>query len=141
MSKAQGLTPEQLRVIRDMVRSALPDIVAVYVFGSVQSGHARRGSDVDLALLGREKVDPSVHAGLREKLESDLRRDVDLIDLRRASTVMRSQVVSTGGVLCDDGSGSRELFEDYCYSAYARLNEERREILDRIRSEGRIHGG
>lgn len=36
---------------------------------------------------------------------------------------------------------AQERFEDLTYSAYARLNEERREILEQIRREGRVHGG
>ena len=123
------------------MRAALPDVVAIYVFGSVPSGQARADSDLDLAVLPREPIEPAVHGGLREKLEGELRRDVDLVDLRRASVVMRAQVVSTATVLYEDESGVRDRFEDYCYSAYARFNEERREILERIRSEGRIHGG
>jgi hypothetical protein len=64
---------------------------------------------------------------------------VDL-DLSQVSTVMQAQVVSTGRVLRDADPSHRERFETTVYSSYARLNEERREILDRVRREGRIHG-
>lgn len=67
--------------------------------------------------------------------------DVDLVDLSRASTVMRMQVISTGCPLAALDAAAQEAFEDLTYSACARLNEERREILEQIRREGRVHGG
>ena len=35
--------------------------------------------------------------------------------------------------------GTRERFEDFVFASYARLNEERRGILEDIRRRGRIH--
>jgi hypothetical protein len=43
-------------------------------------------------------------------------------------------------MLKDADPPHRERFETTVCSAYARLNEERREILDRIQAEGRIRG-
>ena len=83
---------------------------------------------------------PLVRFDLQERLADALRRSVDLVDLRSASTVMASQVVTTGVLIHDGAPASRGAFEDYIYSAYARLNEERRAILDRIASEGTVYG-
>jgi hypothetical protein len=65
---------------------------------------------------------------------------VDLVDLRAASTVLAIQVVGGGLLLFDGDPAERGRFEDLCYSRYARLNEERREILDRVSREGTVHG-
>jgi hypothetical protein len=54
---------------------------------------------------------------------------------------MRMQVISTGSLLAAFDPAAQERFEDLTYSAYARLNEERREILEQVRREGRVHGG
>jgi len=64
----------------------------------------------------------------------------DLLDLRQLSTVMRSQVVSTARLLLDRDPTARAFFETFVYSSYARLNEERLEILEQVKREGRIHG-
>jgi hypothetical protein len=69
-----------------------------------------------------------------------VRRQVDLVDLRSATTVMASQIVTTGVLLYDGDPAARGRFEDYVYSAYARLNEERRGILQRIAAEGTVYG-
>ena len=112
----------------------------MYLFGSLASGDARPDSDVDLAVLAPRPLPHDRLVRVREELAERLRRDVDLVDLARAPTVLQAQIVSTGRVLRDLDPAGRERFETYVYSAYARLNEERRGILERIRSEGRIHG-
>lgn len=119
---------------------ALPEADTVYLYGSRASGHAREGSDVDLGVLAAEPLHHERLLRAREAIAEAVGRDVDLVDLARAPTVTRAQVVSGGRLLLDRAPQERERFEIYVYAAYARLNEERRGILERIRSEGRIHG-
>ena len=52
---------------------------------------------------------------------------------------MRMQVVSRGHPIFDGSPGERRRFETYVFSSYARLNEERRALLDQIRRDGVIH--
>jgi uncharacterized protein len=73
-------------------------------------------------------------------LAVQLHRDVDIVDLRSASTVMRMQVISTGECLASPDEAARREFEMYTYSDYARLNEERREILKRVSASGLVYG-
>ena len=77
---------------------------------------------------------------LAQELAVRLHCEVDLVDLRTASTVMRMQVISTGECLDLPNGPARREFEMYVYADYARLNEERREILDRVRASGVIYG-
>jgi predicted nucleotidyltransferase len=123
------------------LRAALPGVTAVYRFGSTASGQTHAGSDVDIAFLASTPVEPLVRFELQERLAARVGSDVDLVDLQSASTVMRMQVISTGSLLAAFDPAAQEAFEDHAYSAYARLNEERREILHQVRREGRVHGG
>jgi len=123
-----------------IIREAVPDVVAVYRFGSTIRGDERADSDVDLAVLAAAPLDPVQRFALQEELAIALRRNVDLVDLRRASTVMAMQVVSTGKPICVVDRAAHELFADYVFASYARLNEERRAILQQALREGTIHG-
>jgi len=122
------------------IRSEIPGVVAIYLFGSAAAGELRTDSDIDLAVLPAAPVPAANLWSLAQALAVTAGRDVDLIDLQSASTVMRAQVISTGkrlycakGLLCSE-------FEGRAYSDYARLNEERRYILGDIRERGRIYG-
>ena len=128
--------PEAVRLIRESV----PGVVAIYRFGSSAAGGLRPESDLDFALLGPHPLGAVERFDLQERLASALHRDVDLVDLRTASTVMRMQVVSRGLLVFDGDPAERRPFETLVFSSYARLNEERRALLDQIRREGVIHG-
>ena len=118
----------------------MPDIVAIYLFGSQARKDAAPDGDVDLALLSQSKLDGRFRWTLQEELAAIAHRDVDLVDLRQASTVMRVQVLRDGIVLLDAQPRLRAAFEMTALSAYARLNEERRGILDDALARGQIHG-
>jgi hypothetical protein len=76
---------------------------------------------------------------LQERIAGKLRAAVDLIDLRAASTVMRVQVLEHGTLLYEPNGSEREAFEATSLAACARLNEERRGILDDISRRGSVH--
>jgi predicted nucleotidyltransferase len=122
-----------------IIRSRVPDPIAVYVFGSTAAGAVHESSDVDLAVLPREPLTPEARWDLQQELAVALSSDVDLVDLRSASTVMRFQVVTTGELIHDGDPRERAEFEMLALSMYARLNEERKDILEQVRREGRVY--
>jgi predicted nucleotidyltransferase len=135
-----SLSAQQADVVVDALRRALGEGIVVYQFGSSVSGQTRHGSDLDVAVLAPRRLGATERFDLQERVAASLGRDVDLVDLQSASTVMAMQVVSTGRVLFDDVPASRGAFEDRTFSSYARLNEERRGILERIAAEGTVYG-
>lgn len=126
--------------LTNALRAAIPDSQAIYRFGSWGSAAERPDSDIDLAVLPLTPLDPVQRWELAQKLASLARRDVDLVDLLRASTVLRMQVVANGQRLYTANVNEVEQFEDTVFSSYVRLNEERRGILDDVRQRGNIHG-
>ena len=123
-----------------LIRESIPDVWAIYAFGSRAGGSHRTGSDLDLALLGATRLTTEDRWALQEALARRLKNDVDLVDLRAVPTVMQKQVVATGKtVFCQDDP-KRRAFEGQVLAGYARLNEERREVLRRVSVEGRVHG-
>lgn len=123
-----------------ILREAVPDLVAIYVFGSAATGETHAGSDLDLAVLAPRALPSLERFTLQERLASMLRRSVDLVDLSVASTVMRMQVVSKGRLLFESDAGERGRFEDRVFSAYARLNDERAAILAQVLGERTVYG-
>lgn len=106
-----------------------PEVVAVYVFGSSARGESRRESDLDIAFLSQRSIDPARVFDAAQAVATKLGRDVDLVDLSRASTVMRVQVIGTGRVIYVGDRYRTDLFEMYALSDYARLQEERAESV------------
>ncbi len=66
----------------DLIRSKVPDLVAVYLFGSAARGDQTPQNDIDLAFLSPRPLRAKVCWDLQQGLAVLLHRDVDLIDLR-----------------------------------------------------------
>jgi len=124
----------------EMLLHVMPDCRAFYRFGSWGTAMQRPDSDIDLAILPSRPLDSVRRWELAQALASLAGRDVDLVDLLRASTVLRMQVVAHGERLYSADETEVEQFEDMVFSSYARLNEERREILADVRKRGSIYG-
>lgn len=130
----------QDQVIVDYLRQAVGGVIAAYRFGSTARGTATASSDTDIAILAPTRLAPEQRFETQEALAAKLGRNVDLVDLTAASTVMAMQVIAGGKLLYETDADARGRFEDYIFSAYARLNEERRGILDRVAAEGTVYG-
>ena len=129
----------QFDIIVEILTERLPGLLAVYLFGSAASDQTTVNSDLDIAILCRTPLDPKQRWDLQSQLADRLSRDVDLVDLLSVPTVFRMQVLSKGRLLHNEDPAEVARFETYVYSSYARLNEERRGILEQVKREGRIH--
>jgi predicted nucleotidyltransferase len=124
--------PERLTIvqIRDITRALVPFTpAAIYVFGSYGTPSQHPSSDLDLAFLPTLPVDPIQIFQIANHLSGSLGFEVDLVDLNRASTVFRKEVIRTGAPIHIGDPSLRHRFEMYALSDYARLNEERRETI------------
>ena len=121
------------------LRKRLPDLLAVYLFGSHATGMATAGSDVDLAVFAPGRVDPLRLFEIAGELADLAGASVDLLDLRAASTVMQYQVIVTGQRLwaVDARVG---VFESFILSEKTALDSARSGLLEDIRKEGRVYG-
>lgn len=91
-----SLTPEAEILICTELQKAFPNALGIYAFGSRIQGTANAQSDLDLAVLVAGYADPLQLFEVTNQLADKLGYEVDLFDLRAASTVMQYQVITTG---------------------------------------------
>jgi predicted nucleotidyltransferase len=122
---------------------ALPETQAIYLFGSAAAGRIRDDSDVDVAVLlpheRAKEVGSLALSDLAFDLMKALRRDVDLINLRLASTVLQKQVIENGIVLFCADEYAQDEFEMLTISFYQKLNEERAGILQSLKESRGVY--
>ena len=121
-----------------LVRAKIPDLMALYVFGSQARGTPRKDSDLDLAVLAPGYIDSGLLWSLSNEIANLVNGEVDLLDLRAASTVMQSQVISTGKTVWDIGLPAH-LFEVFVLSEKLALDEAREPLLKTITAEGHVY--
>lgn len=121
------------------LQTRLPDLLAVYLFGSQASGDANAGSDLDLAVLVSSVIDPVERWRLAGEIADIVDLPVDLVDLRAASTVMQYQIITTGLRLWTKNE-TVGVFEAFVLSEKTSLDTARSGLLEDIQMEGIIHG-
>lgn len=129
-----------LAAARETLISEFPDAWAIYVFGSFSRCDEWPTSDLDLAVLlpPARRIDDPLQA--MSRLSARVRRDVDIVDLRRASDVLRREVLSGGRALYVSDPGQVLAWEATAMSRYARYREEIRDILEDFRRTGVGYG-
>ncbi len=114
--------------------------IIIYLFGSAARNELRGDSDIDIAFLTDNEVDEYECFMKAQELADIFKREVDLINLSNSSTVFKAQVVGNGKVIYCGDNNRRMYFEMRALKEYALLNEERAEILKRIKETGTIYG-
>lgn len=109
------------------------DPIVIYLFGSASRNELRDDSDIDLAFLSKKDIDEYDVFMKAQELADIFKRDVDLVDFKKSSTVFKSQVVGNGRVIYCFDDVERMFFEMRSFKEYAKLNEEREEILNNIK--------
>lgn len=113
----------------------------LWLFGSAARGEERKDSDLDLAALFRRRPAPLELLDAKGELADLLGREVDLVDLDRASPILGMQVLRSGRLLVDRNPARRYAFFGRTISMYEDVKILRREaeraLLQRVSGSGR----
>ncbi|MBX3015682.1 MAG: nucleotidyltransferase domain-containing protein [Caldilineaceae bacterium] len=139
-----NLAPSEPERLIQRILATLPEIQAIYLFGSYAAQRANAQSDLDLALLLPPRQAFLLAHDVWWKLTDELSElagcPVDLINMRQVSTVFQIEILRTGQrIFCANLPQCNE-YEGLALSLYQKLNEERAEILEAIRTTGVIYG-
>ena len=129
---------KKYHILINQIKSSLPNVLAIYVFGSQITGHANENSDLDLAVLIDGQVEAFDLWDLASQLSEIAGCDVDLLNMRLASTVMQYQILQTGRTLWAKQPDAG-IFESFILSEKINLDVLRKELLEDIDQRGSIY--
>ncbi len=100
-------------------------VVYVYLFGSTAEGRATRESDVDVVIRFYDNTPREVQWSIVKDLLSTIDEDIDVVNLNRASLVLRMAVYGRGKlVYCNDRyilfldqNRTLKLYQDFLHIA------------------------
>ena len=130
-----------LNAARDALLRAFPNAWAIYVYGSFARGDESSASDVDLAVLLPPEEGIADLLSIVSEVATHVHREVDLVDLRRVSDVLRREVLTDGRTLYVSRPDRVLEWEGTALSRYQRYREEVRDLLEDFAGTGIGYGG
>jgi predicted nucleotidyltransferase len=121
--------------IIDFLENKFPELSGIYIYGSYAINQENQESDIDIAFLTEEKITTVEKWKIQEELAAKLDKDVDLVDLKNASVVLRKEIIEKGKLIYSTNQYKVESFEMTTLSMYIDLNETRKNILNDYREK------
>lgn len=134
----QDLSALEKAVITGLI-PLLPEVKAIYLFGSVLTPYFNQNSDLDIAVYQAAELSPIERWSIGEILANQVKRDIDLIDFRKSNTVLQNEIVRNGKRICCNAPLECDRFELYVLSAYFDLQWLRKGQLEDIAQRGRVY--
>ncbi len=114
------------------------DALTVFLFGSFAGGDVTPFSDLDIAIIFDDNYDFYKINDIKEKLSDILGLTVDIVNLNRASSIIKMQVLKKGILLLNKSPRVYHEFFVHTVKEYDDLKRTRREIEENI-LRGRIY--
>lgn len=141
------MRPNKSHLSRDLqqgivktISDRLPLTTAIYLYGSVVTEMFRADSDVDIAVLILEPLTVDDVIYFKNNLGLLLRRDIDLLDMRRASVEMAFSVLRSSIQIFSADLLLVGLYETALMSMWSDLQIDRRGIVEDIAKRGHVYG-
>ena len=113
---------------------------AIVLFGSYARGTQNLESDVDIAIKPKSQIEKKKLYEISKKLEEELNKEVDLINLNEIGDTFRYEILMNGECLYCKDKFKFELYKLDMYREFLELNESRKMIIDNIKNGGDIYG-
>ncbi len=123
--------------VRAAVLTELPNCQAIYVFGSRAANQARPDSDLDIAVLLPPMTRIDDKLSILSRLAVELKLEVDLVDLRAASDVLRREVLANGVCVHNAAPGEVLAWEAEAMTRYGHYRREVAGLLADFQETGR----
>ena len=81
------------------LKELVPELKLAYIFGSQANRMAMPESDVDLAVLSRLPIPSIQRFDIAQALSKRFNLNVDLVDLREAGAVLKTEIIMRGRLL------------------------------------------
>lgn len=116
------------------------DVECTIVFGSYAKSTQTKESDIDIAIKIKGGISKEELHKLNIQLEEVLKKDVDLIDLDNANSVLKYEIIYSGTPIYIKSQYYYDLYMIEVCNEFLDVNEDREQIVKRIVAGGEIYG-
>ena len=116
------------KLIEKILKDYFKDAKAIYIFGSFADNSFNENSDIDIAVLYKNRFDRVKLFNMQNELSLKFNRDVDLVDLQDVNDVFAYEIINKAKKL--KSSKFAEEYEYRIWLRYLDLQEDRKIIVE-----------
>lgn len=107
---------------------------AIIIFGSYSRNTQNDESDIDIAIKTKKEVNKKTLYEISCKLEEELKKDIDLVDLDKIENDgFKYEILINGNLIYCENDYTFDLYKLDAYREYLELNEARKNIIDEMK--------
>jgi len=117
-----------MKKIKKELKNFFKNAEAIYLFGSFADNTFNENSDIDIAVLYKNKIDRIKLFNMQSELSLKFNRDVDLVDLQDVNDVFAYEIINKSKKL-----KTSKFAKEYEYKVWLRyldLQEDRKIIIE-----------
>ena len=116
------------------------DIECIVIFGSYVRESQTPQSDIDIAIKIKGGITKKELNDISKQLEEILKKEVDLIDLDNANSILKYEILYSGMPIYIKNEYYYDLYVIDACNEFLEVNEDRESIINRIIAGGDIYG-
>lgn len=127
--------------IIDFLKSKIPDLQLIYLFGSRADGTQNADSDIDIAFVATNLQISAIQKWtIQQELAIKLNCDTDLIDLDSASITLSHQILSLGKRIYAKEEFDYDNYELLIIKRFLDFQQTTKELREDIMKRGKVYG-
>lgn len=127
--------------IIDFLKSKIPDLQLIYLFGSRADGTQNADSDIDIAFVATNLQLSAIQKWtIQQELAILLNCDTDLIDLDSASITLSHQILSLGKRIYAKEEFDYDNYELLIIKRFLDFQQTTKELREDIMKRGKVYG-
>ena len=116
------------------------DIECIVIFGIYVRESQTPQSDIDIAIKIKGGITKKELNDISKQLEEILKKEVDLIDLDNANSILKYEILYSGMPIYIKNEYYYDLYVIDACNEFLEVNEDRESIINRIIAGGDIYG-
>lgn len=134
------VSQNQLAGAASIAQKHCKNLAALYLFGSMNTSYERKSSDIDIAILAKEKLTTASFVKIRENLICYFSKSVDLVDMHAASIVFCFELLKDAKRFYCVDKYYANMHETKVISLYLDFQDLRQPMVNDALKRGTIYG-
>lgn len=126
------------RIIIEIIKKYI-EVDLIYLFGSFLTVNYNEESDIDIAVLAKNRIEKEVFIKIKMELTKETEREIDLIDLWESNPILDKEILFKGKNIYKKSEEVKLEFEYHKIALATQYSDDVKVVIDKIKERGYIY--